>query len=125
MSERRPSEQESPVTFAGVLMRAVRGWRPRRPVSLFLMGAMLVVLILGAQVWYVIEDPKGFAFFLSLYFVFFLVVIGRAVADMFDIVREHVRDRERIFKDTFANDGFAQELGQRVSKGDRSSWPEF
>lgn len=125
MGERRPDEPNPPVTFAGIFARELRAWRPRRPVSLFLMGAMLVVLILGAQVWYVIDDPKGFAFFLSLYFVFFLVVIGRAVADMFDIAREHMRDRERIFKDTFATDGFAEELGQRVAKGDRSSWPEF
>jgi len=123
---RDPKPKDSmPDTVSGLFWRGFRAWRPLRPVSLFLMGAMLVVLILGAQVWYVIDDPKGFAFFLSLYFVFFLVVIGRAVADMLDIAREHVRDRERIFKDTFANDGFAQELGQRVAKGDRSSWPEF
>lgn len=118
-------DDRPPDTISGMFWRRLRAWRPRRPVSLFLMAAMLVVLVLGAQVWYVIDDPKGFAFFLSLYFVFFFVVIGRATVDMFDIVREHVRDRERLFRDTFTGDGFSQELGQHVAKGDRSSWPEF
>lgn len=121
----RNRDERPPDTLSGLFWRGLRSWRPRRPVSLFLMAAMLVVLVLGAQVWYVIEDPRGFAFFLSLYFIFFLVVIGRATVDMFDIVREHMRDRERLFRDTFADDGFSQELGRRVAKGDRSSWPEF
>lgn len=108
-----------------MVLRELREWRPRRPVSLFLLVTMVIVLLFGAQIWYLIDNPKGFAFFLSLYFIFFLVVIGRAVADMFDIAREHLRDRERIFRDTFTTDGFSQELGQRVAKGDRSSWPEY
>lgn len=118
-------KSDHPITLSGVVLHQLREWRPRRPVSLFLLVTMVIVLLFGAEIWYLIDSPKGFAFFLSLYFIFFLVVIGRAVADMFDIVREHLRDRERIFRDTFANDGFSQELGQRVAKGDRSSWPEY
>ncbi len=117
--------ERGPDSLGGYLLRGLREWRPRRPVSLFLLFAMLAILILGVQFVYVLEDARQFAFFLSLYFVFFLVVIARATVDFFDVVREHLREREHLFRDTFAKDGFAEELGQRVAKGDRDSWPEF
>jgi uncharacterized membrane protein YesL len=88
------------------------------------MIAMTVALFLGAQMAQVRDDPKKFAFLLSLYFVFFLVIIIRAVLEFFDIVREHVRDREAIFRKTFGEGDFSVELGRRVGKTDAGSWPE-
>jgi hypothetical protein len=88
------------------------------------MVAMIVVLVLGVQFVYVRDDPRRFAIFLSMYFIFFLVVIARALVDFFDVIREHVREREGLFRETFAKDGFSEELGRRVSKGDPGSWPE-
>ena len=98
--------------------------RPRHRVSMFLMLAMTVALVLGVQIVEIRDDPKRLAWFLALYFVFFLMVIGRAVFELFDIVREHVRDREAIFRRTFAEGDFATELGRRVGKSDAGSWPE-
>jgi len=116
---------DRPRTLRAHLLQGFLRWRPRRPVSLFLLFAMLIVLLLGVQIVYIKEDPKRFAFFLSLYFLFFLVVIARAVVDFFDVIREHMREREGLFRETFAKDGFADELGARVGKGNRDSWPEF
>lgn len=124
MSGREPSGQR-PETVGGYLWRGLREWRPRRPVSLFLLAAMVAVLILGVQIVYVLDDPRRFAFYLSVYFVFFLIVIARATMDLFDVLREHVHEREGLFRETFAKDGFAEELGQHVAKGERDSWPEF
>jgi len=121
----RDTDARGPETLGGYLRRGLHGWRPRRPVSLFLLVAMVAVLVLGVQIVYVLDDPRRFAFFLSLYFVFFLVVIARATMDLFDVMREHVRERESLFRETFAKDGFAEALGQRVAKGERDSWPEF
>ncbi len=88
------------------------------------MVAMVVALLMGGQIVYVRDDPKKFAFLLSLYFIFFLVIIVRAVLEFFDVVRQHVREREGLFRETFAKDGFAAELGQRVGEQDADSWPE-
>ena len=119
----RPADSP-PETLRGYLRRGLARWRPGRPVSLFLMFAMIVALILGAQIGYVRDDPKRFAFVLSLLFIFFMVVIARAVVDFFEVIREHLREREGLFRETFTKDGFSEELGRRVAKGDPGSWPE-
>ncbi len=121
----RETGVRGPQTLGGFLRRGLRQWRPRRPVSLFLLVAMVAALVLGVQIVYVLDDPRQFAFFLSVYFVFFLIVIARATMDFFDVIREHVRERESLFRETFLKDGFAQELGQRVTQGERDNWPEF
>lgn len=125
MSELQPKPDPGLTTFWGIFLRALGRWRPRRPVSLFLLVAMIVALLFGVQIAKVLDNPRQFAFLLSLYFVFFLVVIARATMDLFDVIREHVRDHEGVFRETFARDGFAQELGQHVAKSERGSWPDF
>lgn len=124
MADEHEEIRRSP-TLPERFRRGFRAWNPRRPVSLYLMVAMLVALLLGAQVVYVRDDPKRFAFFLSLYFVFFLMIIVRAVLEFFDVIREHVREREGLFRETFAEDGFSAELGERVSRREVDSWPDF
>jgi hypothetical protein len=113
-----------PLGIGRRIWRRLLTWRPRHRVSLFLMLAMVVALILGLQIVGVREDPKGLAWFLALYFVFFLMVIGRAIFEIFDIIREHVREREAVFRKTFADGDFSAELGRRVGKADGGSWPE-
>lgn len=110
--------------LGALIWERLRNRRPRHRVSLLLMIAMTVVLLLGVQLVQVQDDPKRLAWFLSLYFVFFLIVIGRAVFEMFDIVREHIRERESVFKATFHEGDFPGELGRRVGKSDAGSWPE-
>ncbi len=118
------SGDSMPLGLGPRIWRRLTQWRPRQRVSLFLMIAMIVALLLGVRIIEVRGDPRGLAWFLALYFVFFLLVIGRAVFELFDIVREHVRDREAVFRTTFAEDGFSGELGRRVGKSDGGSWPE-
>ena len=91
----------------------------KRPISFYLLLAMVVMLLLGSQIVYVKDDPKQFAIFLSLYFLFFFVLIFRAIMDAFDIARVHFRKKERLFIETFAADGFADKLGTSVARSER------
>ena len=90
-----------------------------RPMSFYLLPAMVVMLLLGGQIVYVRDDPKQFAIFLSLYFLFFFVLIFRAILDAFDIARDHFRKSERLFTETFAADGFAEKLGTSVTRSEK------
>ncbi len=117
---RNPNDRGLGALFLARLRQ--RGSRHR--VSLLLMIAMTVVLLLGVQFVEVRDDPRRLAWFLTLYFVFFLIVIGRAILEMFDIVREHVRERESAFRKAFHEGDFPEELGRRVNKADAGSWPE-
>ena len=99
----------------GRYFRAALARRDRsRWVSYGLMGAMLVVILLGVQVVYVFDDPHRLALFLSLNFTFFFLVIFRATLECFDIIRKHIRDKEHLFQSVFCEDDFAKELGRRV-----------
>lgn len=89
-----------------------RRWR--RPASFWLLLAILAVVVLGVQIVYARDNPKQFAFYLSLLFVFFLVVIARALWDALEIARDHFRDREAVFRSTLGDSTFVRELGERV-----------
>ena len=103
-------------------IRTVQSRRDRkRPASFYLLCAIVVVLLLGAQIVYVKDDPKHFALFLTLYFIFFFVVIFRAILDGFDIVRSHFRENEQLLSRTFVDDGFAERLGAQVAEKDGHS----
>lgn len=95
---------------------ALRKSRGSRPASFYLLFAIVAVLLLGGQIYFIQDDPKQFAFFLSLYFIFFFVVIFRAILDVFDIARQHIRERERVFSSTIGDPEFAEELGRSVAK---------
>lgn len=108
-------------------LRSVRSLRQRfsegfrrsaanRPMSFYLLIAMLIGLLFGGQIVYIKDDPHKFALFLALYFVFFTVIIFRATLDAFDILRDHLKKSEGLFNETFAADGFASQLGRRVSQ---------
>lgn len=90
-----------------------------RPMSFYLLLAMVPMLLLGVQIFHVKDDLKQFALFLSLYFLFFFVLIFRAILDAFDIARDHFRKSERLFTETFAEDGFAEKLGKSVARREK------
>lgn len=79
------------------------------------MLAMLAAVCLGAPMLRAIDDPKRFAFYLSLYFIFFLVVLCRAVYDFFEIGRRHFKEREEVFRETLGEKDFVSHLSQRVA----------
>lgn len=95
----------------------------RRPMSFYLLIAMVVALLLGVQVVFFQHDPKRLAFFLTLNFVFFFVVMYRAIRDCFDILRSHFREREGLFSNTIGEPTFSNELGRRVAKNEEKSTP--
>lgn len=101
----------------------------RRPVSFYLLGAIALVLILGAQLIYAANDPKRLAFFLAINFIFCFVVMYRAIADAFDILRDHRKAERELYEATLGDRYFTRELGERVSQkreasGGRLDWPE-
>lgn len=109
------STPKEAATVWGVVKRVYsRRAQSGRSVSLILMAAMFVVTLLGVQVVYVVDEPRRFASFLALNFTFFLFVILRATLECFDIVREHVRRREQLFRSEIWDADFAVELGRRV-----------
>ena len=96
--------------------RAMRRARDRRPFSVYLILAMFAVVLLGAQIAFVRDDPKRFALFLSLNFIFFFVVMYRAIVDALEIFRRHFRARENLYQETIGEESFVSELGRRTSE---------
>ena len=109
-------EPRAPKSLGEHFGRAIRELNRRRPFSVYLMLAMFVVILLGSQIYYIREDPKRFALFLSLNFAFFLVVTYRAIVDFFDILRSHFREREAVYRETLGDAEFVEELGRSVAK---------
>ena len=85
-----------------------------RPVSFYLLLAIPVALILGAQVLRSSDTPARFAFYLGLLFLFLLAVLVCAVADFFDIARRHLSDSRKVFRTTLGESEFVSRLGQSV-----------
>jgi hypothetical protein len=96
---------------------ALRRANASRPMSFYLLLAIVVVMTLGTQLVYFREDPKQFALYLSLMLLFFFVVAFRAVLDFFDIVRRHLHEQRDVYRNTLGDEDFAAELGRRVSEG--------
>ena len=90
----------------------------RRPISFYLMLAIIVVLLLGLQIANY-RDPDNaakFALVLSAMFVFFFVVLWRASVEMMEIIRRSYREERELFQSTLGNREFAEELGKRVAE---------
>lgn len=100
----------------GLAWRHARG---RRPASSYLLLAILAVALLGVQFVHIRDDPRKFAFFLSLNFIFFFVVLFRALVDFFEIARDHFRERERLFRTTLGDEEFVEQLGRRVAENEK------
>lgn len=98
---------------------ALRKASARRPVSSYLLMAILAVVLLGVQVVYMVDDPKRFAFFLTLNFVFFFVVMLRAVVECVEIARDHFKEQEQLFRTTIGDEEFAEQLGRRVAENEK------
>ena len=86
-----------------------------RPASFYLLLAVPVVLLLGVQLLVSRDNPKHFVFYLSIFFVFFFVILLRAIQDFFDISKRHFFERERLYRQTLGDEEFASQLGEQVS----------
>lgn len=108
---------DEPTTLKRHFSTALRRSHATRPVSFYLLLAIIVVMMLGTQLVYFRDEPKEFALYLSLMFVFFFVVLLRATLDFFDITRTHIRDRQAVYRNTLGEQEFTSELGRRVNEG--------
>ncbi|GMV91276.1 MAG: hypothetical protein AMXMBFR82_10540 [Candidatus Hydrogenedentota bacterium] len=100
-------------------MHVRKAWKDAnrsRPFSFYLLIAIIVVLLLGLQIVHVKENPRQFAFLLSLLFIFFFAVMVRAIVDFGDITRRHMAEREQVFRSTLGDDEFVSELGRRIAE---------
>jgi len=92
------------------LQRAQR----RRPVSFYLLLAIPFALLTGFTLLQSRENPMLFATAVGLLICFFGIVMLRAVSDMFDITREHLRGRREVRG--IVEPEFARTLGDRVRR---------
>ncbi len=109
-------EYTSPKTLWSHVQKAWRARSRYRPVSLFLLFAIMIVALLGLQVVDLRDNPKKFALFLSLNFLFFFVVIGRAIIDCIEILKRSLKDRRDLYDTTLGDREFTTELGRRVAE---------
>ena len=112
--ESQPKKPDRPRTLWDNFCRVWRGPSSRRPSSFYLLIAIFIVALLGVQVVRVRDNPRQFALFLGLLFLFFFVVIFRAILDCFEIWRGHFRECERAFRETVGEETFVKKLGENV-----------
>ncbi|MDX9973572.1 MAG: hypothetical protein RBU21_11365 [FCB group bacterium] len=111
-----PEERREPRPSDGLARYVLKRLYARRTVSLYLLLALFVALPLGTQMIGAKEDPRRFALFITLHLVFLFVVLVRAVYDIAEIARDHMKERERVYRSTLGEREFARELGERVSR---------
>ncbi len=87
-----------------------------RPMSFYLLLTIPVALFLGAGVLKSQDNPKWLAFYLSLFFLFFLAVLVGAVVDFFDIFRRHFFEHHKVFRSTLGDAEFVTRLGEGVER---------
>ncbi len=125
LGQRGPKrEDRRPRTLRGHFARAFAEAHQRRPISFYLMFAILAVVLLGGQIVYVREDPQRFALFLTLNFVAFFIIMMRAVVDFMEIIRDHFKASGDLYRETLGEPEFTHELGRRVAENQEDTDPE-
>ena len=115
MSDIPPDVPESAARpFRYYVARAAQNLAGWRPASFYLLLAMLIVTVLGLGIVRVRDNPHQFALYLILLFVFFFVVMARAIMDCMEIWRRSFSERERLYKDTLGDDEFVGRLARSV-----------
>ena len=111
--EGRTSNPEGPPSLGERLRRAWAEANARRPMSFYLLAAILVFVLLGSQFGYVRNDPKRFGFFLIIHFVFFFFVLVRAIIDFFEIAKRHFSERHQLFGQTLGDPESSNSLDRK------------
>ncbi|MEA3364559.1 MAG: hypothetical protein U9Q79_02875 [Candidatus Hydrogenedentes bacterium] len=110
---------DPPSSLWAVFKEAFRRQNARRPLSFYLMLAIIVVLLLGLQMARYRDDPWRFALVLSAMFIFFVIVVWRASVEAMDIIRQGYREERELYRRTLGSREFAEELGKRVAEHSR------
>lgn len=82
----------------------------RRPVSFYLLLSIPVVLVLAVNLFQSLQDPKRFAFGLSILFIFLGVLLIRAILDIGSLLREHLAASRQTIKETIGDEAFLEKL---------------
>ena len=112
MTDTPPESSARPMRY--YISRAARNIASWRPASFYLLLAVLIVTVLGLGIIRVRDDPRQFAQYLILLFVFFFFVIARAIMDCMEIWRRSFAERERLYKETLGEDEFVGRLARSV-----------
>ena len=119
MTQNAPDTDPLPSkTLGGHLAAAVKRIHRRRPVSFYLLLLMVAAVCMGGPLIWSRNNPRNFALSLSLSFVFFLVILFRAIVDFFELGKQFLSEREQLFKDTLGESKFVEQLSQRVNGHD-------
>jgi len=114
--DRTPSK---PPPAAVGFLQALINSQPRRPHSFYMLLAIPFVLLLSMHAFLNREDVYMLAFGLSILFIFFGVLLVRAIMDVLEITRFHLRESGRAYRETLGSKEFTHELGERVDKAKR------
>ncbi len=102
-------------TIVGYMMEALREAHAWRPASFYLLFAIPLVMLLGLHMVFFVDNPRRFAFILSLMIVFFGVVVFLALLDVAEIARKNLAGKRDMFRETLGDASFIHELGRRVN----------
>ncbi len=102
-------------TIGGYMRDALREAHAWRPASFYLLFAIPLVMLLGLHMVFFVDNPRRFAFILSLMMVFFGVVVFLAFVDVIEIARKNLAAKRDTFRETLGDDSFIHELGRRVN----------
>ena len=114
--EEHDEQPPAPKSLRDHFRKGLRESAGRRPVSFYLLVAILVMVLLGAPYFAGSESPGKFAFFLILNFIFFFVVTARAIIDFIEISKKHFSESHKLYADTLGEKEFVEKLGKNVSK---------
>jgi hypothetical protein len=95
--------------------------REKPPLSFYLPLAILVVVLLGTQLYFVRDDPKRFAFVLVSLFLFFVLMIFIALLDVLQLWRKALRDRERVYRETLGDEDFVRRVREGIDRQRKDS----
>jgi hypothetical protein len=112
-----------PMTLRRAFLAALRERRAWLPVSFYMLLAIPVVLLLGLPLFRN-ATPARFAMALSILFIFFGIVLIRAIMDIFEITRRHYREHRAAYAETVGDAGFVADLGARVRRERSARLPE-
>lgn len=113
--EGAPPRDRYPRTVWMYLREGLAAAHRRRPVSFYLLLSMPLALLLAAGLLDR-TNVRQFILGLSLLFAFFGVLMIRAIGDLFDITRTHLREHRASFRDTLGEPTFTSTLGQKVKE---------
>ncbi len=114
-------EDKTPKTLWAHLRRGLRDARSWRPSSFYFLLATPLVLLLAAHMLQYRDNPKRFALVLALLFVFFGVLLIRALMDLLDITRRRLREERKSFQETLGDREFLDQLGNRLDDHNRGA----